>query len=471
MSLQFTQNLKLIQQLVMTPQLQQAIKLLQLSRLELSESIQQSLLENPLLEEKQVPSSRDESEAPKKNAESIQRIDVQEKNLLKSAEWDDYLGVFSSTSRHAKEKDLPELTGTLENFYARKPSLESHLYWQLSLSDLDAKQMEIGDNILGNLDSNGYLASDLEEIRSVTGATTEEVETVLQVIQLFDPVGVAGRSLKECLSIQARFQELDEPLLYELIQNHLSDIEEGRVNELITSFDVAPERMQACIETIKSFDPRPGRGYTEDDVVYISPDAYIFKVDEDFTILLNDDGLPDLQVNASYLETEQDAESMEYLKKKLQEAEWLVKSLQQRQKTLYKVLEYIVDYQRDFFLKGPALLKPMVLKDVAGTVGVHESTVSRITTSKYVSTPFGILDLKFFFGSGLQTANGASISSESIKMSIKGLIAEEDPQNPLSDEKIAQQLGTMLEVTIARRTVAKYRGYLQIPSSKNRRKR
>ncbi|MCF8037708.1 MAG: RNA polymerase factor sigma-54 [Desulfohalobiaceae bacterium] len=471
MSLQFTQNLKLIQQLVMTPQLQQAIKLLQLSRLELTESIQQSLLENPLLEEKQAQTRGEDQEAQKKPSDGIQRIDVQEKHLLKSAEWDDYLGVFSSTSRHAKERDLPELTGTLENMYSRKPSLESHLHWQLSLSNLDSRQKKIGEVIIGNLGSNGYLQSTPEEIRTETGASSEEVERVLEIIHFFDPVGVAARSLEECLTVQARFQELEDPLLYSLIQNHLSDIEEGRVKELMKSFDVEPGRIEACIDTIRSFDPRPGMGYSEDDVVYISPDAYIFKVDEDFTILLNDEGLPDLQINASYLEKDQDPEAAEYLKKKLQEAEWLVKSLQQRQKTLYRVLEYIVDYQREFFLKGPAFLKPMVLKDVSGTVGVHESTVSRITTSKYVSTPFGILDLKFFFGSGLETANGSHISSESIKLTLKGLITEVDRGRPLSDEKISKHLKEMLDVSIARRTVAKYRDILQIPSSKKRKKK
>ncbi|MCF8105420.1 MAG: RNA polymerase factor sigma-54 [Desulfohalobiaceae bacterium] len=471
MSLQFTQNLKLIQQLVMTPQLQQAIKLLQLSKFELTESIQQSLLENPLLEEKQAQPQAEEAEAQKKGPDGFHRINVQEKTLLKNAEWDDYLGVFSSTSRHARERDVPELTGTLENIYSRKPSLESHLYWQLSLSSLDDRQKDIGDNIIGNLGSNGYLQSTIEEIAAETGAGIEEVERVLEIIQFFDPVGVASRSLKECLTVQARFQGLEDPVLYSLIQDHLADIEEGRIKELVKSLGVEAERIEACLDTIRSFDPRPGMGYSEDEVIYISPDAYVFKIDDDFTILLNDEGLPDLQINSSYLEKDQDPQAAEYLKKKLQEAEWLVKSLHQRQKTLYKVLEYIVDYQREFFLKGPAFLRPMVLKDVAGTVGVHESTVSRITTSKYVSTPFGILDLKFFFGSGMETANGSQISSESIKLTLKSLISEEDRKDPLSDEKLSERLKEMLDVGIARRTVAKYRDILQIPSSKKRRQK
>lgn len=468
MSLQFTQNLKLIQQLVMTPQLQQAIKLLQLSKQELLESIQQALVENPLLEEKQAPAAAEEPGPTTREREGVQRIDAQEKDLLKNAEWDDYLGVFSSRSRQAKEKDFQEQTGTLENFYANKPSLESHLHWQLSLSDLDARQKHIGELIIGNLGSDGYLQSTTAEIAEQAGSSPEEVEEVLQEIQLFDPVGIASRSVQECLLVQTGFQGLDDPLLLQLIQNHLPDIENGRFDDMLHLFQEDPERLQACIETIKSLDPRPGMGFSEEDVVYISPDAFVYQFDDSFNILLNDEGLPDLQINAAYLEGNQDPGAAEYLKNKLQEAEWLVKSLQQRQKTLYKVLEYIVEYQEEFFRNGPRNLKPMVLKDVAGAVGVHESTVSRITTSKYVSTPFGIFDLKFFFGSGLATGNGTSISSESIRLAIKRLVAAEDHQKPLSDEKIAELLQEELDVHIARRTVAKYRVHLQIPSSKKR---
>ncbi len=468
MSLQFTQNLKLIQQLVMTPQLQQAIKLLQLSKQELLESIQQALVENPLLEERQVPAAGEEQSPPVREQEGLQRIDVQEKGLLKNAEWDDYLGVFSSRSRQAKEKDFQERTGTLENFHANKPSLESHLHWQLSLSDLDTRQKKIGEVIIGNLSSDGYLRSTAQEIGEQAGASPEEVEQVLGEIQLFDPVGIAGRSVQECLLVQAGFHGLDDPLLVRLIRDHLPDIENGRFKELVQEFQEDPERLQTCLETIKSLDPRPGMGFSDEEVIYISPDAFVFQFDDDFNILLNDEGLPDLQINASYLEKNQDPGAAEYLKNKLQEAEWLVKSLQQRQKTLYKVLEYIVEYQAEFFRKGPQYLKPMVLKDVAGAVGVHESTVSRITTSKYVSTPFGIFDLKFFFGSGLATGNGAHISSESIRLAIKRLVAAEDHRKPLSDEKIVELLLKELDVQIARRTVAKYRVHLKIPSSKQR---
>ena len=475
MSLQLRQNLKLAQQLVMTPQLQQAIKLLQLSRLELVETVQQALLENPALEER-GPETDPEAELQQseERSEKVKEFDVHEASLLKSAEWDDYLGNFSSTSRQASERELPEEMVSFETMHAAKPTLESHLRWQLHLSTLTDRQKEIGEVIIGNLDTHGYLHSSIEDIQAMSQAQTEEIEEVLDIVQQFDPVGVASRTLSECLQVQLRFLGKDDPILHSLIHDHLGDIESGNLQALAKKFQVSREDIQTYVQIIQGLDPRPGRSFGGGETFYISPDAYVYAYDDDFVIILNDEGFPDLQISPVYaqlLESKNGQQNKQYLQEQMRQGLWLLRSIQQRQRTLYKVLESIVRFQREFFLHGVSQLKPLVLKDVADEIEVHESTVSRITTNKYVATPYGIYELKYFFNSGLGTSNGEQVASESVKAAIKNLISHEDPQKPWSDKQLVDCLNKELQVNIARRTVAKYREALGIPSSTKRKKK
>ncbi len=464
------------QQLIMTPQLQQAIKLLQLSRLELVETVQQALLENPVLEERapETDPETDIQQASEEHSEKVKEFDVQEQSLLKSAEWDDYLGNFSSTSRQASERELPEEMVSFETMYSAKPTLESHLLWQLHLSRLTDRQKEIGEIIVGNLDSHGYLHSNTEDIAGMSEADEEEAEELIKTVQQFDPVGVASRSLSECLQVQVDFLGKDDPILTALIRDHLGDIESGNLQVLAKKFQVTKEDIEAYVQIIQSLDPRPGSSFGGGETFYISPDAYVYAYGDDFVIILNDEGFPDLQISPFYaqlLESKNGQQSKQYLQEQMRQGLWLLKSIQQRQRTLYKVLESIVRFQREFFLHGVSQLKPLVLKDVADEIEVHESTVSRITTNKYVATPFGIFELKYFFNSGLGTSNGEQVASESVKAAIKNLINHEDHQKPWSDKQLVECLNKELQVNIARRTVAKYREALGIPSSTKRKKK
>jgi RNA polymerase sigma-54 factor len=471
MSLQLRQNLQLTQQLVMTPQLQQAIKLLQYSRLELVETVQQALLENPLLEERQVQEDDQAPQEPQAK-EGRQEISIEEQSLLRNAEWDDYLGNFSSTSRQKSEREVPDDVVSFESVCAAKPSLESHLLWQLYLSNMTPRQREIGEAIIGNLDPSGYLTMSVEEMVEAYSYQAEEVESVLQAVQRFDPVGVGSRNLQECLITQLEVQGEDDPLLFQLVREHLEELQGKNFQALARKLNVSLERLREYCGIIQTCEPRPGSSFSGGDVFYVSPDAYIYSYEDDFVILLNDDGLPDLQINQYYLEQldQTKGKSKEFLQEQMRDALWLMKSIYQRQRTLYRVLESILKFQKDFFRAGVTGLKPLILKDVAEDIEMHESTVSRITTNKYVSTPYGIFELKYFFNSGLGVDGGGQVASESVKATIKKMLSEEDPAKPLSDKQIVEMLNDTLQVNIARRTVAKYREAMGIPSSTKRKR-
>lgn len=473
MALELRQQLKLSQQLRMTPQLQQAIKLLQLSRVELLETVQQELMENPFLEESEnIPLT--DGQAPEETRASREDDAAYDADLSRNADWEDYLGEFASTPRlvQPREHELPEELSPLEARYAAKPSLESHLMWQLRLSTLDERQKEIGEAIIGNLSSSGYLQASVQEVAELTGTTPEEVEVVLDRIHFFDPVGVAARDARECLLIQLRNLNYDrDPILKELVEYHLEDLEAHRYKPLLRKFRLDMDTLGEYLDIIQSLDPLPGASFGGGEPAYVSPDVYVYKMGDDFVILLNEDGLPQLQLSELAREgigCETSAEK-EYCADKIRSASWLIKSLYQRQRTLYKVMESIVRHQRPFFEHGVTHLAPLILKDIADDIGMHESTVSRITTNKYAATPHGIFELKFFFNSGLELDDGSQVGSESVKALIKKFIAEEDPRAPLSDERLGEMLKEHLKVTIARRTVAKYRTALDIPSSSKRR--
>lgn len=471
MALELRQQLKLAQQLVMTPQLQQAIKLLQLSRLELLETVQQEMLDNPFLEE----SSSDE--AVDLAAQSERRDGVQEevydRELAKDASWEDYLGEFASTPRLTQQREFEaaEEISPLEARYAAKPTLEGHLLWQLRLSTLSDAQKEIGEVIIGNLAPSGYLQASLEEIAQMAGVSPDEVRIVLERVQLCDPVGVAARDARECLLIQLKSLNYDrDPILLELVESHLEDLEARRYKPLLRKFKLNMEELKEYLDIIQGLDPLPGASFGGGEPTYVSPDVFVYKMGDEFIILLNEDGLPQLQLSSlcQMDMTPSSDKEKEYCAEKMRSATWLIKSLYQRQRTLYKVVESIVRHQQPFFENGVSKLAPLILKDIADDIGMHESTVSRITSNKYVATPHGIFELKFFFNSGLELDDGSQVGSESVKALIKKFIAEEDPKAPLSDERIGEMLKDRLKVNIARRTVAKYRTALDIPSSSRR---
>jgi len=479
MALELRQQLKLSQQLVMTPQLQQAIKLLQLSRMELVETVQKELLENPMLEESLEESAQEfknpaEENASKEQTEIAERRPVTEEDAIRTADWEDYLGEFSSMARQVqlREAESPEEGLSFEARYATKPSLEGHLIWQLRLSRLTPKEMEIGEAIIGNLESSGYLTASTEEIASMTESSLELVERVLHLVQRFDPVGVAARTVQECLLVQLEVERYDDdPILIELVKEHLEDLEKKRYKPVARKFRISLEQIKEYLDILQKMDPMPGASFGTSEPFYISPDVYVYKFDDEYTIILNEDGMPKLQLNSIYMDTLQrnNNKDKEYFQGKMRQAQWLMKSLFQRQRTLYKVVESIVKHQRDFFDEGVHKLKPLILKDVAEDISMHESTVSRITSNKYVATPHGVFELKFFFNSALGLDDGGEVGSESVKALIKDLIGGENDKHPLSDERIAEILKEKLQVNIARRTVAKYRTALNIPSSSKRR--
>ena len=488
MALELRQQLKLSQQLVMTPQLQQAIRLLQLSRLELVETVQRELLENPFLEEMQdEPSNEPPAEV---RPESPRDEPTYDREVARSEDWEDYLGEFASTPQQVQPRDyeLPEEMSSLEARYASSPTLESHLMWQLRLSSLSDDQKELGEIIIGNLSSSGYLQASLEEMAEMARVdfageastaeakdkawpTVEEVETVLKAIQLFDPVGVAARTPQECLLIQIKALGYDrDQVLVDLVRDHLEDLEAHRYKPLLRKFRLDMDELKEYLDIIQSLDPMPGASFGEGVSTFVSPDVFVYKVDGEFLIVLNEDGLPNLHLSPVYDNASDNASSKEkeYFNEKIRSAAWLIKSLHQRQRTLYKVVESIVKHQRGFFEEGISKFKPLILKDIADDINMHESTVSRITTNKYVATPFGVYELKFFFNSALELDDGSQVGSESVKALIKKCISEEDPKNPLSDERIGEILKEHLKVNIARRTVAKYRMAMDIPSSSRR---
>ena len=473
MAFELRQQLKLQQKLMMTQQLQQAIRLLQLSRLELVETVHQELLENPYLEEKlperveEAPSSEDIREGDRKDS-------VYEDESSRNADWEDYLGDFASAPKDYQQREIQEEeenTSPVQR-YAEKTTLEGHLLWQLHLSSLTDEEVAIGELIIGNLSSSGYLTESIEGIAEMAGTDTQTALTVLKRIQTFDPVGVAARDAKECLLAQIYDRGLDkDPVLVGIVSEYLEDFEAKRFKPVMRRFRLDEEDLKEYLLMIQSLDPMPGASFGSSEPTYISPDVYVRKVGEDFVIVLNDDNLPQLTLSETFETSIQGTpEEKNFCAEKKRAANWLIRSLEQRNRTLYKVMESIVQHQREFFETGPTALKPLILREIAEDIGMHGSTVSRITSNKYVATPHGLFELKYFFNSGVSRSDGSQLASESVKNMIKKLIAEEDKSSPLPDENIAEILYRELGVKISRRTVAKYRSVMDIPTSSRRKK-
>ena len=468
MALEIKQQLRLTQQLIMTPQLQQALKILQMPRLELTNAIQIELRENPVLEEV-LGLPEEEWEGPLAGAQEVFAFSPSKEIPLEKIPWDYNTTPYYEVPQYEDDEDRPSLEQTL----SQPSNLTDYLIWQLRLTDLDDQDKKIGMLIIGNLDEHGYLQADLDSIAIECNAPLEKVESVLKKIQEFDPPGIGARDLRECLLIQVRHMGMEGGLAERIIRDHLKDLEGNRLQQISRTLGVTLEEVVEAVEWIRGLEPKPGRLYGSEEVQYITPDVYVFKFQDDYVIVLNDDGLPKLRLSPFYVRSlnnkDLPKEARNYIQEKMRSAIWLIKSIHQRQKTIYKVTESIMKFQREFLDKGMDYLKPLVLKDVAIDTGLSESTISRVVTNKYVHTPQGLYELKFFFNSSIPKADGEAVASQSVKEQIRRLIQKEDPRNPLSDQEIVEILFKR-GINIARRTVAKYRMELGILPSNRRRK-
>ncbi|MBN2396815.1 MAG: RNA polymerase factor sigma-54 [Deltaproteobacteria bacterium] len=477
MVFELRQNLKLTQQLVMTPQLQQSIKLLQLSRLELVDAINQELEENPLLEDRSVdgdPETEIVPELEDMKVETPTKEITGEGDGKEEFDWDSYIedfGPMGVPHQGREDVDAP----AFENVLTRAGSLSDHLQWQLSLSRFTDVERRVGEQIIGNLNGDGYLMANVDEIAALEEVEPAFVEEVLAKVQEFDPPGIAARDLKECLLIQIGFLNVDSPLPRRIVEQYLKDLETRNYQSIASKEKVPIGEVEQAALLIGSLNPKPGLPYNEDKPQYIIPDVFIFKLGDQYRISLNDDGLPKLRVSNFYREilggmkTDGGNKSKEYIKEKLQSATWLIKSIEQRQKTIYRVSESILNHQIEFFDKGISYLKPMVLRDIADDVQMHESTISRVTTNKYMHTPRGIFELKYFFNSGINRMGDVQIASQSVKEKIRQIVGGEDSKKPYNDSQIVKILADS-NISIARRTVAKYRDMLGILPSSRRKK-
>jgi len=480
MVLEIKQTQKLVQQLVITPQLQQAIRLLQLTRLELVDLISQEIKENPLLEE--MDEEKEDSGEPasqQSEGESVpeteQAVEVKgEGEGINDFDWENYLENSNLTSFQRQTDRDGEERPSFENFVTRQTTLTDHLQWQLQLSRLGKDEQEAGTHLIGNLDEDGYLKVNLDDIGFETGLSLEVIEKTLKKIQQFDPIGVASRDLRECLLVQLEQMSVREPLAEKIVSEYLSMLKNRNYQAIAKRVGVSLERVKHAAHVISKLDPKPGRAFGGEVTQEIVPDVYIYKLEGEYVIHLNDEEIPRLRVNPFYRNILSDSHrSMEgdrkYIQEKLRSALWLIRSIQQRQRTIYKVANSIVKFQREFLDRGIQYLKPLVLRDVAEDIQMHESTISRVTHNKYAHTPQGIYELKYFFNAGITTTEGDSLASESVKNLLREIISKEDPKKPFSDEKLVQILKGM-NIHIARRTISKYRELMKILSSNERRK-
>ncbi len=467
MPLEHRLDLRLTQKLILTPQLQLAIKLLQLTQLELSQLLTQELAENPLLEEME-----EEQEILDINDRESEDVIEEDENIeppfesLYKFSIDDYFEERSSDGRdlgyfsHGLE-DQP----SFELFQAKKLSLHDHLLWQLMLTEASDAVKNVAEMLIGNIDDDGYLKLSEEEMITLSGGDKHTLNRALAMIHEFDPSGVGARDLKECLLLQIKALQLCGSVVEKIVVNNLDDLCKKKYTQIAKQYELTTDDLSAAIKIIKGLNPHPGRTFSRDEIVYITPDVSIFKVEGEYHIILNDEGLPKIRLNNKYrrLLTQKELLSKDdkiFFKEKMKSAIELMKSLEQRNRTVYKVSESILKFQREFFDKGVQYIKPLTLKDIAADINMHESTISRVTSSKFLACSQGIFSFKYFFSSSIQSLTG-EVSSTSVKDMIKKIITEEDANKPLSDKAIVDKLRGF-DIKIARRTVAKYREDLKI---------
>lgn len=483
MALEQRLNLKLSQRLVMTPSLQQAIKLLQMSKLELEEVLTQEMVENPVLEEEQEEAAETEtaesSEAPPKEAVPSASGEApgepaaeKDRDSFDEIDFDSYFQEYLDTAYNPRQYEDSEQV-PLENTLSRQPGLQEYLTWQLSMSEAEPGVREIATYLIGNVDEDGYLRVTREEIDSAGYQDGAAVENALSLVRSFDPPGICAFDLPDCLMLQMRTLGIENPLIEKVVTGHWAAFLNRQFQQLSRTLGVPLAELQAVVEILKNLEPKPGRKYSNERTIYVEPDVAVRKIGDEYVIQLNEDGLPKLRISSAYRRMLRGGngaigqEAAAYLKDKMRSAVWLIKSLDQRQRTIYKVADSIVRHQRAFLDHGIEHLRPLVLRDVANDIGMHESTVSRVVSNKYIHTPRGLFPMKYFFHSGIDSTTGSDVSSLSIKNKIARLIADEDIRRPHSDAGIMQRLRAE-GIQIARRTVAKYREELRIPSSSQR---
>jgi len=472
-------DIRLSQKLILTPQIQLAIKLLQMQKLELVETLNQELVENPFLEE--LTESPEEAQNTEEIPEEInpEISEDEEKPLESLLEFsklypsvDEYFDERSSDGRDLGYFNPGTIeTPSFEKFVSKKPDLSEHLLWQLRLSHVSDELRIAGEIVIGNIDENGYLRATIEELSETSGFSTDIIQKAIEVIQTFDPSGVGARDLKECLLLQVKYLGLKDTLVERIITECLEDLEKKRYQNIAKKFNVSLDDVLHAVKIIQGFDPKPGRNYSSSEPTYVEPDVYVIKDETDYRIILNDDGVPRFRLNEKYRQLLMNKnllskEERQFLEEKLRSAIWLIKSLDQRNRTIYRVTERIINFQREFFDKGIDYLKPLTLREIAKELNMHESTISRVTSNKYLASPHGIFPFRFFFSSSIHSDSG-EVSSTRVKELIKKIISEEDPSNPLSDQQIVEILKNS-NIHIARRTVSKYRTELKILSQNQR---
>ncbi len=497
--MEIKQQLRLSQQLVMTPQLQQAIRLLQLSRLELIEEVGRELDNNPVLSDEDAGESRSRGDDPRGRTDQPHKLDEPEafartteaittEKASREVDWEKFLENRSMQQPPATGRSGFDELPPIDQNLTKPRSLHDHLLWQLQMSDFSDLERRFAEMVIGNLDDKGYLdlagmerpdgtrTPDLtiEILAEESGLHPDDAPLVLEMLQNFDPIGVAARDLRECLLIQAKaagYEETEAVTL--IIQNHLHHLERHNYQAISRELKLTLEDVYEAAKEIQDFESRPARNFSDQDdrTIGITPDVYVLKDGDDLVVLDNDRGVQRLFINETLTKRlMKDPSAKEFIGEKLRNAQWLIRAIEQRRKTIIRVSECIVEKQRDFFEKGVAFLKPMILRDVAEAVGMHESTISRVTTNKYMHTTQGLFELKYFFNSSIRRVANEDIASESVKQAIKKLIEEEDKANPVSDQAIVEMLEKVEGIKIARRTVAKYREMLGILASSKRKR-
>ncbi|MBU8921938.1 MAG: RNA polymerase factor sigma-54 [Bacteroidales bacterium] len=464
MEMKMGMRLGMQQRLVMTPRLQQALKLLQMPTLELQQVLKQEILQNPLLEEVDdiVDSQEDDKDDNEEEKEESADKDDQD-------EWDDFYDTAWTGGGTAETEEREDF---VERVPVAKQSLSEYFFNQLRLATEDERFLQIGEYIIGSLDDSGYLTSSIEDIARTFDADTAEIEGVLKLIQTFDPPGVGARDLRESLLIQLEMKGLEDSMAAQIVRGHFEEFKQKKYLDLSKKLKISMKEIQNQASVIGTLNPKPGLDILADGPKYVIPDLVVERVGEKYVIFLNDRNVPRLRISQSYKDelrsnSDIDPKTRDFIQGRLKNAKWLIQTIEQRRRTMIKVMESIVEEQAAFFEKGTAALRPLTLQQVASKIGMHESTVSRVTTNKYVQTPRGVFELKFFFSSALSTQSGEEVSAKSAKLRIKGIIANEDTKKPLSDQKIADILESD-GLIIARRTVAKYREQLGILPARHR---
>lgn len=485
MAVKLSQSMKQTQGMMITPQLQQAIKMLTLTHLEMTNVIAKEMTENPMLEELDPNESlgpsdnkleKIENDNAEAKAENFDETPIFEKDDF---DWGKYLDHFNSNSAQSAPSMAsrdPDEQFNYENIVSGSKDLKDHLLEQIGVESYPDFVLTIADAIVNNLNPSGYLEVKKEEIIKELDVSEEEFEETLEIILRLDPIGCGSSSLEECLINQARIFGYHSDLLEDLILNHMQRIKNKQFDKIAEETGREKEIVMSAIELLKELNPRPGLSIAGEETQFVVPDIFIQKVGKEFVVQVNDDGIPRLKINQLYQKMLNNAnlgddEAKNYFQEKMKSAFWLLKSIQNRQKTIHKVAKCIVSRQQEFFHKGALFLKPMILKDIADEIGMHESTVSRVTNNKYMHTPIGVFELKYFFNAGLGgKAGGVDISNEALKIKLKKIIESENPLKPFSDQKLSTLLSKD-DIKVARRTVAKYREILGIESSSKRKKR